>query len=66
MSRQNADKFLFTVCGVSFYRGWGILVSFLVFKSLLISAYKYSKYLEYIQFFFEVHIEVFKSKVFGS
>ena len=47
-------------CGqVSFYRGCGILVSFLVLKSLHIYVYKCSKYLEYILFHLEVQSEVF-------
>ena len=57
MLRQNADKII--------YRGWGILVSFWVWKRLLIHAYKCSKYLDYIQFHLEVHSEVFQSIVFG-
>ena len=42
------------------------MVSFLVLKSLLINAYKCSKYLEYIQFHLTVHSEVCQSIVFGS
>ena len=38
----------------------------MVLKSLLINAYKCSKYLEYIKFHLAVHSEVFQSKVFGS
>ena len=49
-----------------FYRGWGILASFWVWKSLLIYAYICSKYLDYIKFHLEVHSEVFQSIVFGS
>ena len=52
---------------ISFFLPWvGYLVSFWVWKSILICAYKCSKYLEYILFHLEVHNEVFESIVFGS
>ena len=41
-------------------------MSFFVLKSLLIYAYKCSKYLEYIKFHLEVHSEIFQSIVLGS